>query len=136
MRITPHKVMQGLRFGGIAAGVSAVIALAGPFKYEDLGLPFPDTVAHAVLFYGVTLAMLTSLPEAGTADTSWVVSVQVAASAAGNAVLPAAIGLVIGAWTGAALGPSLLALSVVLLGLYAWLTRGRPGQPKLRRSKD
>lgn len=64
MRLTPHRVMQTLRVGGMSAGVAAVIALAGPFKYEDLGLPFPDSVAHAVLFYGVTLAMLTSLPRA------------------------------------------------------------------------
>ena len=64
MRLTPHRVMQTLRVGGMSAGVAAVIALAGPFKYEDLGLPFPDSVAHAVLFYGVTLAMLTSLPKA------------------------------------------------------------------------
>ena len=64
MRLTPHRVMQTLRVGGITAGVAAVIALAGPFKYEDLGLPFPDTVAHAVLFYGVTLAMLSALPRA------------------------------------------------------------------------
>jgi VanZ family protein len=64
MRLTPHTLMQGLRVGGIAAGVAAVVALAGPFRYEDLGLPFPDTVAHAILFYGVTLAMLTSLPRA------------------------------------------------------------------------
>lgn len=64
MRLTPHRVMQALRVGGISAGVAAVIALAGPFKYEDLGLPFPDTVAHAILFYGVTLAMLSSLPKA------------------------------------------------------------------------
>ena len=64
MRLTPHRVMQTLRVGGVSAGVAAVIALAGPFRYEDLGLPFPDTVAHAVLFYGVTLAMLTSLPKA------------------------------------------------------------------------
>jgi hypothetical protein len=56
--------MQTLRVGGVTAGVAAVIALAGPFRYEDLGLPFPDTVAHAVLFYGVTLAMLTGLPRA------------------------------------------------------------------------
>jgi hypothetical protein len=56
-----------------------------------------------------------------------VVSIQVAASAAGNAALPAVIGLVIGALTAAALGPCLLALSVVLLGLYAWLTTDRPG---------
>ena len=64
MRLTPHRVMQTLRVGGVSAGVAAVIALAGPFKYEDLHLPFPDTVAHAMLFYGVTLAMLTSLPRA------------------------------------------------------------------------
>lgn len=64
MRLTPHRVMQTLRVGAIFAGVAAVIALAGPFKYEDLGLPFPDTVAHAVLFYGVTLAMLSALPKA------------------------------------------------------------------------
>lgn len=64
MRLTPHRVMQTLRVGGMAAGVAAVIALAGPFRYADLGLPFPDTVAHAVLFYGATLAMLTSLPRA------------------------------------------------------------------------
>ena len=64
MRLTPHNLMQALRVGGVVAGVAAVIALAGPFRYEDLGLPFPDTVAHAVLFYGVTLALLTSLPRA------------------------------------------------------------------------
>ena len=64
MRLTPHRVMRTLRVGGMSAGVAAVIALAGPFRYADLGLPFPDTVAHAVLFYGVTLAMLTSLPRA------------------------------------------------------------------------
>jgi VanZ family protein len=64
MRLTPHNLMQALRVGGVVAGVAAVIVLAGPFRYADLGLPFPDTVAHAVLFYGVTLAMLTSLPRA------------------------------------------------------------------------
>jgi len=64
MRLTPHRVMQTLRVGGMSAGVAAVIALAGPFRYEDLNLPFPDTVGHAVLFYGATLAMLTSLPRA------------------------------------------------------------------------
>jgi VanZ family protein len=56
--------MQALRAGAIGGGVAAVVALAGPFRYEDLGLPFPDTVAHAVLFYGVTLAMLSALPRA------------------------------------------------------------------------
>lgn len=64
MRLTPHRVMQALRAGAIGGGAAAVVALAGPFRYEDLGLPFPDTVAHAVLFYGVTLAMLSALPRA------------------------------------------------------------------------
>lgn len=64
MRVTPHRVMQTLRAGAVVAGVAAAVALAGPFKYEDLGLPFPDTVAHAILFYGVTLALLSALPRA------------------------------------------------------------------------
>lgn len=68
MRLTPHILMQALRLGGVAAGMAAVIALAGPFRYEDLGLPFPDTVAHAVLFYGVTLAMLTALPRSRASE--------------------------------------------------------------------
>ena len=80
------------------------------------------------------LLTLTTAERTGPAGATWVVSVQVAASAAGNAVLPAGIGLIIGALTGAALGPSLLVLSLVLLGLYAWLTTGRPDQPGMRPS--
>lgn len=70
MRLTPHILMQVLRLGGVASGLSAVVALGGPFKYEDLGLPFPDTVAHAVLFYGVTLAMLTALPRSRASEVA------------------------------------------------------------------
>lgn len=70
MRLTPHKLMQGLRVGGIVAGLAAIAALAGPFRYDDLGLPFPDTVAHAILFYGVTLAMLTSLPRSRASEVA------------------------------------------------------------------
>lgn len=70
MRLTPNRLMQALRVGGIGAGVAAVGALAGPFRYEDLGLPFPDTVAHAILFYGVTLAMLTSLPRSRASEVA------------------------------------------------------------------
>lgn len=72
MRLTPNRLMQALRVGGICAGVAAIGALAGPFKYEDLGLPFPDTVAHAVLFYGVTLAMLAALPRSRASEVAMV----------------------------------------------------------------
>lgn len=68
MRLTPNTLMQTLRVGGLLALGSAGVALAGPFHYDDLGLPFPDTVAHAILFYGVTLALLTALPRSRAAD--------------------------------------------------------------------
>ncbi|WP_337189050.1 hypothetical protein [Phenylobacterium sp.] len=70
MRLTPHRLMQGLRAGGALGGVAAVIALTGPFRYGDLGLPFPDHVAHALLFYGVTLAMLTALPRSRAGEVA------------------------------------------------------------------
>ena len=62
MRFTPHTLIRMLRAGAIVAGLAAVAALSGPFKYEDLNLPFPDTVAHGMLFYGLTLAVTGSLP--------------------------------------------------------------------------
>ena len=62
MRLTPHTLIRMLRAGAIVAGLAAVAALSGPFKYEDLNLPFPDTVAHGMLFYGLTLAVTGSLP--------------------------------------------------------------------------
>jgi VanZ family protein len=62
MRLTPHKLMQALRLGAALLALATPIALAGPFKYNDLGLPFPDTVAHAMLFYALTLAAFAALP--------------------------------------------------------------------------
>ena len=62
MRLTPHKLMQALRLGAALLALATPIALAGPFRYHDLGLPFPDTVAHALLFYGLTLAAFAALP--------------------------------------------------------------------------
>ncbi|MBU1376995.1 MAG: hypothetical protein KKE02_19190 [Alphaproteobacteria bacterium] len=62
MPLTPHKLIRMLRAGAVIAGVAAVFALTGPFKYDDLNLPFPDTVAHAMLFYGLTLAATGALP--------------------------------------------------------------------------
>jgi VanZ family protein len=60
--------MQALRVTGIVAGLAAVAALSGPFRYGDLRLPFPDTVAHALLFYGLTLLLLASMPRSRAAE--------------------------------------------------------------------
>jgi hypothetical protein len=68
MDLTPHKLMQLLRAAAIGAGLAATFALTGPIHYEDLGLPFPDTVAHAALFYGLSVLMLSALPRSRAGD--------------------------------------------------------------------
>ena len=68
MPLTPHRLLTALRFAGIVGGLAALIALTGPFKYDQLGLPFPDTVAHALLFYGLGALMLGALPRSRTSD--------------------------------------------------------------------
>jgi VanZ family protein len=68
MSLTPKKLLSGLRFAGILGGLAALIALTGPFRYDELGLPFPDTVAHALLFYGLGALMLGALPRSRTSD--------------------------------------------------------------------
>lgn len=70
MRFTPHKLMQALRVVGVFAGLAAAAALSGPFRYGDLGLPFPDTVAHALLFYSLTLLLLASMPRSRAAEVA------------------------------------------------------------------
>ncbi|MDZ4373836.1 MAG: hypothetical protein U1C74_20770 [Phenylobacterium sp.] len=87
MRLTPHRLMQGLRVSGAMGGMAAVVALTGPFRYGDLGLPFPDHVAHALLFYAVTLAMLTALPRSRAGEVAIVAILLGAMSELGQAAL-------------------------------------------------
>lgn len=62
LRLTPNDVMTAIRRGGLAAGLAAAAALTGPFHYKDLHLPFPDTVAHAMMAYALTLLAFGALP--------------------------------------------------------------------------
>ena len=71
MPVTPHKLMIALRGAGVLGGLAALIALTGPFRYDQLGLPFPDTVAHGLLFYGLGVLMLGALPRSRTSDLVW-----------------------------------------------------------------
>lgn len=71
MPLTPHRLMTAIRAAGIVGGLVALVALTGPFRYEDLHLPFPDTVAHALLFYGLGALMLGALPRSRTLDLAW-----------------------------------------------------------------
>lgn len=70
MRLTPHILMRAFRWGAVLAGAVAAVALMAPLRYEDLGLPFPDTVAHAMLFYALTVAATTALPRSRASDVS------------------------------------------------------------------
>ena len=71
MRLTPHRLMIAMRAAGGIIGGAALAALTGPFRYDQLGLPFPDTVAHGLLFYGLGVLMLGSLPRSRTLDLAW-----------------------------------------------------------------
>ena len=71
MTLTPHRLMTALRGAAIAGGLAALAALTGPFHYKDLGLPFPDTVAHALLFYALSVLMFGALPRSRMSDLIW-----------------------------------------------------------------
>lgn len=60
--------MTALRRAGVLAAVAAVAALTGPFRYADFHLPFPDTVAHALLAYGLTVLSLAAFPRSRASD--------------------------------------------------------------------
>ena len=68
MALTPHLVMTALRRGGVVGAFAAVVALVAPFHYDDLHLPFPDTVAHAILAYGLTVLAFGAFPRSRAAD--------------------------------------------------------------------
>jgi hypothetical protein len=88
MVVTPRRLITAVRAGGVLAGLAALFALTGPFRYSDLGLPFPDFVGHGMLFYGLAGLMMGSLPRSRTTDLALALIV----IAAGSEVLQAFVG--------------------------------------------
>lgn len=68
MRLTLGKILNGLRAGGVCVAAAVAVALTGPFEYGDLGLPFPDFVAHGLVFYGLAAITLATLPRSRTLE--------------------------------------------------------------------
>ena len=68
MRLTLNQILNGLRAAGVCCAGATAVALTGPFHYEDLGLPFPDFVAHGLVFYGLAAIMLATLPRSRTLE--------------------------------------------------------------------
>jgi fucose permease len=116
-RFGPGRVLTG-GVAGLVAG-SVLLTVPGPAAVPVAGLAVVG-LAAAPIFPLLTLA---TAERTGGADPTRAVSLQVAASAGGNAALPAGLGLIIGALTASALGPALLLLSLLLAGLHRWLGR-------------
>lgn len=88
MALTPRKLTRAVRIAGVAAGMAALFALTGPFRWADLGMPFPDFIGHAMLFYGLAVLMMAALPRSRTAD----LAVGLLVIAAGSEVLQSLVG--------------------------------------------
>jgi fucose permease len=116
-RFGPGRVLTGGVVGLVAGSV--LLTVPGPAAVPVAGLAVVG-LAAAPIFPLLTLA---TAERTGGADPTRAVSLQVAASAGGNAALPAGLGLIIGALTASALGPALLVLSLLLAGLHRWLGR-------------
>jgi fucose permease len=118
--------------GPLAARLGPSRVLAGAVTAVPLGalltaLPAPAPVAVAgMMLLGLAtapvfpLVTLTAGDRVGDGAVATTVGLQVAASALGGAVLPAGVGLVIGALGAQAVGPSLLVLGLAACGVY-WL---------------
>jgi fucose permease len=110
---------------GAVAGVTlgaALMAVPGPGFVAVIGM-MTLGLAAAPIF---PLFTLTTAKRVGPEDVSaatWTVSLQVAASAVGSALLPAGIGLAIGVFNAKVLAPSLLVLGLSMCGVYALLSR-------------
>jgi fucose permease len=112
----PDRVL-GSAVAGVVLG-AALMAVPGPRWVAVAGI-MTVGVAAAPIFPLFTLTTSQRLGGGDSAGATHAVSLQVAASAAGNAALPAGIGLVIGA-DARALAPALLVLGVAMCGVY-WL---------------
>ncbi len=92
----------------------------GPGLLAVIGLMILGLAAASVF---PLLTLMTPQWADSAAGATRMVSLQVAASAAGSAALPAGLGLAIGAVDARVLAPSLLVLGLAMGALYALLSR-------------
>ncbi|MGI5216190.1 MFS transporter [Plantactinospora sp. CA-290183] len=120
-RLGTRPVLVGSMLG-MALG-SLLIALPAPAWVTVLGLGVLGFAAAPVF----PLLTLTTVDRVGRRHTDRAIGLQVGASGLGGALIPAGIGVLISQLSLALLGPALLVLSVLMLGLY-WASE-RPFRP-------
>ncbi len=113
-RIGSHRVLAGALLAMVAGTV--LVAVPGPAVLAIIGLMVIGFAAAPVF----PLLTLTTADRVGAAHVDRTIGVQVGAAALGGALIPAGIGLLLGAEGERAvlLGPILLTLAVLLLALY------------------
>jgi fucose permease len=117
-RVGSTKVLAG-SLVGMAAG-ALLVAVPGPAWLAVIGLNLIGFAAAPVF----PLLTLTTADRVGAAHADRAIGLQIGGAGLGGAVIPAGIGVLLSRTTVDALGPALLALSLVLLGLYAAANRG------------
>jgi len=117
-RLGPARVLA-VAVAGIPAG-AALMTAPGPGLLAVVGLMILGLAAAPV--FPLLILMIPQWADSATGATR-MVSLQVAASAAGSAALPAGLGLAIGAIDARVLAPSLLVLGLAMGALYACLSR-------------
>lgn len=115
-RLGAARILSGA-VAGVALGATLMV-VPGSAPLSVAGLLVAG-LAAAPVFPLLTLTTADRMDAHGAVLTQ-TVGVQVAASAAGSAALPAAIGLLIGAFRVGAFAPSLLVLAVAMAALYRW----------------
>jgi fucose permease len=124
-RLGPARVLAAAVAGMPLGAALMALPIPGP-------IPRPGSGALAVaglMFLGLAVAPIFPLFTL-TTGTTRMVSLQVAASAVGGAVLPAGLGLLLGAAGPRLLAPSPLALGLAMSGPYAFIRP--PSRPSSR----
>lgn len=114
-RVGATRVLSGAVVG-VAVG-AAIMGVPGTAALGVVGMMVLG-LAAAPIFPLLTLTTPQRLGNIDHAGTAQMVSFQVAASAVGSAVLPSAMGVIIGALSARALAPLLLVLAVAMGGVY------------------
>jgi fucose permease len=118
-RISSRRVLLGALLG--MAGGAALIALPAPAWVACAGLVVLGFFAAPVF----PLLTLTTADRVGAAHADRAIGLQVGASGVGGALIPAVVGVLLNRAGFGLLGPVLLVLSVLLVGLYLLASRPR-----------
>jgi fucose permease len=122
-RLGPTRVLVGSLIG-MAAG-AVLVAVRGPAWVAVLGLVVIGFAAAPIF----PLMTLTTAERVGAAHADRAIGLQIGGAGLGGALIPAGIGVLLGAAGVEALGPTLVVLSLLLIALYAASTRSRRPAP-------